>query len=313
MTLYFYPYELLPRSPLNAKSGGEARRGILLKSKEGGVGCLQPWPELGDYTLQEEMDALIMGNPLPLGRRALVCMEIDAAARRERRSLFEEGKPVPRSYASLPGNVSEQDLLVYHEAGFRSGKCKGGRDVAALGDFLERCSGLLPEWSWRIDFNGVLAQEDFPGIAACLQDRARGRIRFFEDPSSFEEGLWNQWMEQGLAPLADRLPPGVALKSPLPVRVWKPAMESWESIPALRAVVTSYMDHPVGQAWAACEAARLMATGVEVEGGLITHSLFEENEFSEILGGPSPVFPAVPGLGLGFDDLLDRLSWKKLR
>ncbi|MFR1411904.1 MAG: hypothetical protein ACLSUW_06140 [Akkermansia sp.] len=46
------------------------RKGALIKTDEGGYGCIQPWPELGDATLQEELDALRKGRPLPLGVRA---------------------------------------------------------------------------------------------------------------------------------------------------------------------------------------------------------------------------------------------------
>ena len=39
----------------------------------------------------------------------------------------------------------------------------------------------------------------------------------------------------------------------------------------------------------------------------------EENEFSERLGQVGPKFRSPGGTGLGFDDLLEKLPWKRLR
>ena len=81
-----------------------------------------------------------------------------------------------------------------------------------------------------------------------------------------------------------------------------------------RVVLTSYMDHPVGQAFAAWEAARLELQFPGLVGmcGLQTHHLFEPNEFTEALGPWSPEFKPPEGLGLGFDDLLAAQPWTRL-
>ena len=42
------------------------------------------------------------------------------------------------------------------------------------------------------------------------------------------------------------------------------------------------------------------------------HHLFEPNAFTEALGPWMPEFHAPPGNGLGFDDLLGKLPWKRL-
>jgi O-succinylbenzoate synthase len=81
-----------------------------------------------------------------------------------------------------------------------------------------------------------------------------------------------------------------------------------------RVVVTSYMDHPLGQAFAAWEAGRLALQFPGLVGvcGLQTHHLFEPDAFTEALGPWAPSFQAPPGKGLGFDDLLGKLPWKRL-
>ena len=104
------------------------------------------------------------------------------------------------------------------------------------------------------------------------------------------------------------------------VMVLKPAIdEPWLLAEAAanrgqQVVVTSYMDHPLGQAFAAWEAARLGLTFRGLLGvcGLQTHHLFQADAFSELLGGWSPSFQSPGGTGLGFDDLLDALPWTRL-
>jgi O-succinylbenzoate synthase len=74
------------------------------------------------------------------------------------------------------------------------------------------------------------------------------------------------------------------------------------------------MDHPLGQCFAAWWAARLACTTERVEHcGLQTHELFEPSEFSEALGPAGPSFRFPEGTGFGFDDLLEKLPWKRLR
>ena len=65
--MFYHEYSLTACGPLNARAAEVCRKGALIKTDEGGYGCIQPWPELGDATLPEELDALRKGRPLPLG------------------------------------------------------------------------------------------------------------------------------------------------------------------------------------------------------------------------------------------------------
>jgi len=87
----------------------------------------------------------------------------------------------------------------------------------------------------------------------------------------------------------------------------KPAVN--EMVQGERVVVTSYMDHPLGQVFAAWEAAR---AGVTEVCGLQTHGLFTANGFTEALGQVRPEFGVPEGAGLGFGDLLEELPWMRL-
>jgi O-succinylbenzoate synthase len=152
-----------------------------------------------------------------------------------------------------------------------------------------------------------------------LAEKTRRMIDFVEDPCPFSEPVWKDIYRKTRVMLALDHEAG-PLSAGAQVMVVKPAIDE----PFLlaeeamrnnqRVVLTGYMDHPLGQAFAAWEAARL---GLQFPGlvglcGLQTHHLFEPDAFSEMLGPWSPVFKAPVGMGLGFDDLLDALPWTRL-
>ena len=137
-------------------------------------------------------------------------------------------------------------------------------------------------------------------------DEERSVIDFLEDPVAYHGGDWQEFGAQVGVPLAnDRH--AQEDRGDSQVLVIKPALQ--EVPRAGRVVVTSYMDHPLGQAFAAWEAAR---AGVSEVCGLQTHGLFAREEFGEALGEVSPKFAIPEGSGLGFDDLLEQVQWRKL-
>ncbi|MDB4734992.1 hypothetical protein OAF62_04645, partial [Akkermansiaceae bacterium] len=75
-----------------------------------------------------------------------------------------------------------------------------------------------------------------------------------------------------------------------------------------RVVVTSYLDHPIGQCFAAYEAGK---SGIREICGLQSHGVFVANPFSEELGELSPAFRPPVEKGLGFSDLLGGMDWVK--
>ena len=78
-------------------------------------------------------------------------------------------------------------------------------------------------------------------------------------------------------------------------------------------VVTTNMDHPVGVLWAAFHAAQAARAGV-LHGpcGLLTHPLFEPDEFSRELSVRNGVLIVPEGTGLGYDGMWDHLPWHPL-
>lgn len=285
---------------------------------DGGYGCLHPWPELGDPALEELLEMMAAGRGHPLIDRALCCAAMDRAARLEGRSLFD-GLKVPDSHASLTGWSGDM-VEAAVRAGFGVVKFKAGRAVAEEAGRLNEFAHAWPDLRWRLDFNARTTVREVCVFLECLPEFTRERIDFLEDPCRFDEEHWLALREvAGIRIAMDRdVSPDkheadvLVLKPALvePRRFREAAKENGQWL-----VVTSAMDHPLGQCFAAFEAARLSAGALEVvvECGLQTHGLFEADSFSERLGEVKPGFHPPGGTGLGFDDLLEDLPWMPLK
>ncbi|MES2922846.1 MAG: enolase C-terminal domain-like protein [Verrucomicrobiota bacterium] len=309
-------YRLKARGFLNAISNRRYFDGVLIQI-DGGYGCIHPWPELGDPTLEKCLVDLAGPRRWPIVRRAVRCAEYDRVSRNFENSLFEEME-VPASHATL-AKTDARSIALAAEAGFTTVKLKGGRDLAAEAKFLDEMAGEFPALKWRLDFNESLTPEQASRFLLGLKEKARSAIDFVEDPCPYSETAWKELRRStGVKLAVDR--EAAPLSSAAQVMVVKPALDEpfllGESAIShnQRVVLTSYMDHPLGQTFAAWEAARLELQFPGLVGicGLQTHQLFEPDEFSEVLGPWSPDFKVPDGTGLGFNDLLDALPWTRL-
>ena len=309
-------YRLKARGLMNSISNRREFDGALIQI-DGGFGCIHPWPELGDPTLEKCLADLAGARRWPIVRGAIRCTEYDRVARDFDYSLFEEME-VPKSHATLAlANANEVGLAV--EAGFTTVKLKAGRDLAKEKKFLTSMVVEYPSLKWRLDFNESLTHEQATDFLLDLDDAIRLAIDFVEDPCPYSDSSWSELRGKTRLKLAvDR--EAAPLTAAAQIMVIKPAVDEpfllGEAAVAQnqRVVMTSYMDHPVGQAFAAWEAARLELQFPGLVGlcGLQTHHLFEADEFTEALGDWSPEFKVPEGTGLGFNDLLDSLPWTKL-
>jgi o-succinylbenzoate synthase len=309
-------YRLKARGFLNSLSNRREFHGALIQV-DGGFGCIHPWPELGDPSLEKCLADLAGPRRWPIVRRALRCAEFDRTARSFDHSLFEEME-VPVSHATL-AKGEEKELALAAEAGFTTVKLKAGRDLDAEADFLQSMSVEYPALRWRLDFNESLNPAQAADFLTGLSERTRAAIDFIEDPCPYSDAAWTELRRLTKMRLAVDLEAAPA-SGAAQVMVVKPAVDEPFLLAEAaiahqqRVVVTSYMDHPLGQAFAAWEAARL---GLQFPGlvgtcGLQTHHLFEPDEFSEMLGPWSPEFTVPNGKGLGFDDQLHALPWTRL-
>ena len=276
----YWKYELKPKRRLSAIAAEGSRRGALIRI-DGGHADIHPWPELGDATLDEQLALLARGETTPLTRASLKFADIDRAARRDERSLFD-GLTIPPSHWPGPDPP-------------------GGFDTVKL-----KSIDRIPEHvRLRIDFNATLTPEEFVRIAATLP---RERVDFIEDPCPYDAATWTDLRARtGLRLALDR--GSVAgQRRGADVLVIKPAIEE---IPPTDSelVVTSYMDHPIGQLCAAYAAA---TTGITTTCGLVTHVLYEPDPFIDLMQIDGARLIPPGGKGLGFDDLLERLPWRTL-
>lgn len=313
--IWYWHYRLKSRTNPNARSSRREIEGVLLRDADGGHACLQPWPELGDPPLQGCLDDLAGPRRRAIVRRALRCLEMDGAARSVEDPLFEELE-IPASHATLTTWESSA-VETAIAAGFGTVKLKCGHGFDAT--LFASLASDFPSLKWRLDFNETGDAEGLADALLSLGPEIRHRIDFIEDPCPYSAKIWRELRRRtGIALAVDR--ESAPLADAAQVMVIKPAVdEPWLLGEAAtghgqRALVTSYMDHPFGQAFAAWEAGRLALQfpALPVAGGLRTHHLFEPDAFSEALGPWTPDFRPPPGTGLGFDDLLAKLPWKRL-
>ncbi|YCM43840.1 hypothetical protein V2O64_21255 [Verrucomicrobiaceae bacterium 227] len=298
-------YELEAADSLNARSVRRFFEGALVRIGPG-FGCLHPWPELGDPSLEECLADLMGPRKFGIVKRTLACIEADGGAREEGHSLFE-GLVLPVSHATLPV-LSEEAVEGAMARGYGVIKTKAGKNACGELELIRNLIGKWPELRWRIDFNetGNLAQ--LVGVFEKWTVAELQRIDFLEDPVRFQSGEWEVLAEAtGLSMANDRHQEEDDHRSE--VLVMKPAVEVLRPGDQ-RVVVTSAMDHPLGQCFAAREAARF---GCREVCGLQTHGLFRESVFSEVLGEVGPDFQVPDGAGLGFGDLLEGLEWSRGR
>ena len=301
MNVWYHRYELRARR----EAGLRSRVGALIRVGEG-FADVHPWAELGDETLDAQLSSIANLNPKSLAARSLAHARVDAAARVDGRSWFADSAPPPSHW--LGGTldaVSFAELEAARAQGFLRAKVKAGTD-------LKRLARWPDGMALRLDCNARFANADeFLSAWKQVPSKVRDQTEFIEDPFPWDEQGWRRCAEAG-APLAFDRPGALARPPdgvPLAAVVLKPATQDALAPTPRPVVVTSYLDHPVGQCGAAREAAA--RSGPTLPCGLLSHFAYETSEFSERLA-TGPAWRSPGGTGAGFDDLLSRLPWKRL-
>ncbi|MBP6785737.1 MAG: hypothetical protein KA152_18225, partial [Verrucomicrobiales bacterium] len=264
--IYIWRYTLRSAKGLNGVCTRTEHEGALIRIGDG-FGCIHPWQELGDASLDDQLRALAEGEraftPLVIG--ALECARIDGLSRRSGKSLF--AGPIPESHWL----VREGDDPGFARSdGFSLAKIKGTQDLTRLAELIDvwAAEGLRI----RLDFNECLKSGAFLDFWRSLGEARRRAIDVVEDPESWTEWGWMELRDAGV-PLAvdrdhtSRLRLGDVL-------VYKPAHYGYSCNRETRFYVTSYMDHAVGQIWAAAFAANASRSGENpylLPCGLLTH------------------------------------------
>ena len=328
--VHHYNYFLVPQTHLGKLASSNPRQGALLRFSfsDGSTGYsdCHPWTELGDFPLSEQLDLLKSWQFTHLTRRSGEFARADAQSRLLGRSLWDR-LTVPPSHKFWPDvlNLHREEILSWKKEGFTRAKFKVGSAPAAEAAVLARFALFFEEYSIRIrlDFNSLLTRVEFEEFIERLGS-ARRFIDFVEDPIPYDSKTWTQIQRNCEIRLAlDRLPPGRFHEldaEAISVFIIKPAFQDPEPIVDLAknwgktVVVTSYLDHPIGQLSAAWTSAQIAARDPEcVEVcGLLSHLAYRPNEFSEQLNTQgAQLIPSVE-LGFGMTKLLENLPWKPL-
>ncbi len=234
-----YRLRLAGAGSLNAATPGAEIEGALLRDRKGGHACLQPWPSLGQGSLDHALEQLRQGAGSTLLAAAQRCMALDGAARAAGIELFD-GKSIPRSHLSVPDWAGIPWLEEKFSEGFRIFKLKCGRDLPAEAARIDQlCRHFGEPLQLRLDFNECLDPAGVRELVDWLGTRL-SQVEFIEDPMPFDERRWAELSAELPVDLAvDRA--GSEARGGFQVKVIKPAWESVQDCPT-RAVFTSAMD-----------------------------------------------------------------------
>lgn len=330
MQFSFWKYALTPKARIGAVAGKREREGSLIRVQwpDGFVGYsdLFPWPEFGDRLLDEQLRDLRMGRISPGIEQSVWLARRDANARHEGVNLM---KNLPRLKNHLlitdPKEVTEADLGDAKKVGYQSVKLKCGHN---LDEELEMSLKLMKRgFMLRLDFNSRSTPADMNHFLDKIPEALRGKIEFIEDPFPFEANLWRSINMR--VPLAlDQESTRVAWSQmnsaqapPFKVMVVKPARQ--DTVKAidvahkfrLKIVITSSLDHPVGQMHAGALSGEFkkLYPNMILDSGCFSHRQYEQDMFSQLMPAKGPYLSEVPGDGVGFDSLLLALPWTNLK
>ena len=315
--ILIHRYTLKTGAALNAVSVRREFPGALLRVDDG-YAALHPWTEFGDAPIDKQLRTLREGGATPLIERALHCARIDGEARAGGVSLFE-GLDVPRSHyswsAAKPTNW-QMDYL--RERGFDAIKAKGYANYGETRFFLEAVAKVAPHLKLRVDFNGCLDKSVFAKFIEFMPLRVYRQLDLIEDPTPYDAASWQHFRERWGVKLA--LDKGWRdATDGFDAVVIKPARRDWRTVherhPKSPMVLTSAMDHALGQVYAAYEAALAAQEHPDLisQCGLCTHHLFDNDPFFDRLDVRDGVLQVDrTGTGLGFDDVLTALDWEPL-
>jgi O-succinylbenzoate synthase len=323
-TFAYAPYELIP------VSGAPRRRGALIRcSDDGGsfgYGDVHPWQELGDPPLEVLLRSLHTSEPIGPAAGAAQHAAQDIAFRRSGVSAFANAKEVA-NHASLPGGLSMPHSAIVAElerlasAGFSAVKVKAGfaRETEIPALLVVAAESRRLHLRVRIDLNARL---DFSSAEKFFEEIGAEPdwIDWVEDPSPYDDLTWSRWKRRFGVRLAldlanDREP----AYGSIDVLVVKPAfgravpLLEYAEQHGLAACVTSYLGHPLDQLQSMLTAYEATRRNLPLElCGLLSHTAYEPNPFSELLdvGGPYLRGPDEPGFGWG--QQLEALDWRPL-
>ena len=162
--------------------------------------------------------------------------------------------------------------------------------------------------------NAAFDARSADSVLVQLKQLFGSAIEFVEDPCPYDKATWAKLSQT--VPLAYDRPGGGTSDVESEFVIFKPAVQDSASMVAWtknsRVIVTSYLDHPIGQMGAAFEAARFYKGCAPEVCGLLSQHAYLPNEFSGRMEvSEARLIPSLEEAGIGFADLLEKQNWRR--
>lgn len=318
-------YELFPWSPGRRSNEASPRQGALLKVQwpngNTGYSDIFPWPEFGDVSIEDQLKALEKGRLSSLVEQSIWLAKKDAANRKQNKNVFVGAAKVKNHFlVNDIVNFSDSQMKELRDVGFTTLKIKVGKSIDDEAKAVIRLLRQNPILV-RLDFNAQTDFSQFERFLSHFGPSEKARIEFVEDPIPWDVEAWKEAAK--FAPVALDLEyekvgwEDSTEKPPFSVVVLKPARQDmdkalrWVNKFGLKMVVTSSLDHPVGNAHACAIAAELKKfyPNALLDCGCLTMKAYRPNEFSTQIQAAGPYLKGIVGTGIGFNNLLEKIEW----
>lgn len=308
--------DILPYQLIFQVGARQPRTGALLKVTfaEGKVGFADchPWENLGDPPLQEQIALLKEGKQTSLTARSLHFARLDAEARKKGVPLLQS-LSVPLSHYLVLDmrTINVEEVL---EQGYTRLKIKLGENLEEESKLLKALLKKIDKALLRLDFNLRLTKAQFETFLQSFKDHLH-QIEFCEDPFPYHPSEWREIQQRYNISLAcdHRSEKAIGHEESAAVLVVKPAVQDeapFLQVSKQKIVITSYLDHPVGQMGAAYVAGQIYRALPKqvIVCGLLSHHAYKPTAFSRELSKQGPNFKLPAGTGFGWDTLLEDIE-----
>jgi o-succinylbenzoate synthase len=265
----------------------ETLRGVLLRHNKK-ITCLQPWPQLGDPTLEDLLSKLGHSKSTwhPLLKHSMAVLDDATFSAQALRSYEEDAVNLP-SHALVSYESSREQIAALAEQGFTQFKIKFRPHFEPNQGAFRHFQDLKKDFTikLRLDANSFFKTEESFLEHWNKFSAFHNQIEFIEDPISFDFESWHSLQKKGVKIAADRplhfiSPSQVNAEFPASVLVMKPIrhfLGEWEQTfqsSGKRLVFTTALDHPWGQLWAFHSIHVMRQKGLALESsGLFTETL----------------------------------------
>ncbi len=307
---------------LKYQQSSQVREGALLKWEfaDGLIGHadLHPWPEKGEYPLKTHLEKLKKQEWTALTLRAREIARGEALARSKERSLLSDLKISKSHYLIYNLDlITPQTIEQLINQEFNTFKVKLNKPLTQQSKkWIKLVNIFKSKIKWRVDFqNNMTIHQWNEWKKEFLPSTILQQVDFIEAPFNYNERIWAQNKKMPLA-----LDVWNKNKQNLPVKalVWKPARKShkqlckkWNLGLCKRVIFTHSLAHPVDQLATAFYAGQFYKTHPKASEtcALTQIGVYKKHDFSLDNKGPSLIYPQ--GSGYGFDELFNKLPWKK--